>query len=62
MSIFRPVRETSQSLDGRIASYIRDLIERGELKPGEQLPLNDVELSISAAFSHMANGEKQWDL
>ncbi len=38
MSTFGPVREANQSLEGRIVAYIRDLVERGELTPGERLP------------------------
>lgn len=38
MSLFEPLRETNRSLDGRIVDYIRGLVERGELTPGDRLP------------------------
>src|SRR5579875_2422158 len=38
MSLFQPMRETSRSLAGRIVDSIRDMVERGQLTPGERLP------------------------
>jgi len=38
MSLFQPMRETNRSLAGRIVDSIRDMVERGQLKPGERLP------------------------
>lgn len=36
--MFRQVSESERSLDGRVVSYIRDLMERGALVPGDRLP------------------------
>ncbi len=36
--IFQPVNDTQRSLDGRVVTYIRELVERGELVPGDRLP------------------------
>nr|BBH92043.1 GntR family transcriptional regulator [Thermogemmatispora argillosa] len=38
MGLFQPVQDEKRSLEGRIVSYIRDLVERGVLTPGERLP------------------------
>ncbi|WP_376796319.1 FadR/GntR family transcriptional regulator [Thermogemmatispora sp.] len=38
MSVFQPVQDGQRSLEGRIVSYIRDLVEQGILTPGERLP------------------------
>lgn len=38
MSLFQPVQETNRSLEGRIVDHIRDLVERGQLTPGDRLP------------------------
>jgi GntR family transcriptional regulator, transcriptional repressor for pyruvate dehydrogenase complex len=38
MSLFQPLRSANASLDGRIVAYVRDLVERGELTPGDRLP------------------------
>lgn len=35
---FRPVSDSSQSLDTRVVARIRDLIESGDLQPGDRLP------------------------
>lgn len=37
-SPFRPVTDSAQSLDTRVVTYIRDLIEAGSLSPGDRLP------------------------
>jgi GntR family transcriptional repressor for pyruvate dehydrogenase complex len=36
--IFQPVNDAQRSLDGRVVTYIRELVERGELVPGDRLP------------------------
>jgi GntR family transcriptional repressor for pyruvate dehydrogenase complex len=36
--IFQPINDAQHSLDGRIVTYIRELVERGELVPGDRLP------------------------
>lgn len=38
MVIFQPVQASHRSLETRIVEYIRDLVERGELTPGDRLP------------------------
>ncbi|RAQ94281.1 FadR/GntR family transcriptional regulator [Thermogemmatispora tikiterensis] len=38
MGVFQPVQDDHRSLEGRIVSYIRDLVEQGVLTPGERLP------------------------
>jgi GntR family transcriptional repressor for pyruvate dehydrogenase complex len=50
MSVFQPVQEPNRSLAGRIVDYIRDLVERGELTPGERLP-PERELAIQLGVS-----------
>ena len=38
MSIFHAMQDTQRSLDGRIVDYIRELVAKGELTPGDRLP------------------------
>lgn len=48
--MFRSLRESNQSLDSRIVTYVRDLIERGELLPGDRLP-SERELALQLGVS-----------
>lgn len=50
IEMFRSLRESNQSLDSRIVSYVRDLIERGELLPGDRLP-SERELALQLGVS-----------
>ncbi len=38
MTVFQPVQEPNRSREGRIVDYIRNLVEQGQLTPGERLP------------------------
>ncbi|HEY7415594.1 MAG TPA: FCD domain-containing protein [Ktedonobacteraceae bacterium] len=38
MATFQPVQTSHRSLETRIVNYIRDLVEQGELIPGDRLP------------------------
>lgn len=53
MSLFQPMRNTNRSLAGRIVDTIRDMVERGQLKPGERLP-PERELAVQLNVSRTA--------
>ncbi len=53
MSLFQPMRDTNRSLAGRIVDSIRDMVERGQLKPGERLP-PERELAAQLSVSRTA--------
>ncbi len=53
MSLFQPMRDTNRSLAGRIVDSIRDMVERGQLKPGERLP-PERELAVQLSVSRTA--------
>lgn len=50
MTTFQPVQTSHRSLETRIVDYIRDLVERGELVPGDRLPA-ERELAIQLGVS-----------
>lgn len=48
--MFQPIQETSRSLEGRIVERLRNLVESGELAPGDRLP-PERELAVQLGVS-----------